>query len=209
MSGGRDCFVTALAGRPLRHARRQQAIVALGFLADAESGTKAEYDEFQKYMLDLLLENNGRHDVALRAAGLVTHDTTRTERLAMIQAIYGNLRARKMLDEKRADLTEQKDAVLARLINVAVYGDDENAVRATAIAAKIGGWFAADKVDVVVAGGVTIQALLSDRPKIEAFLERTSHEPGAAIAAYSEVQDDVPAALTSTIENATFKDVDS
>lgn len=132
---------------------------------------------------------------ALRTLGMDVQAMSVAELQAAALRTFQRERVKELLLEGFDDVEQQKPKLLARMVDIALHGSDEAAVRAFISLSKVAGWVAATKHEIS-AKSINIHTLLSDPRGVQAALEQFGHEPGEALA----IEDEVAKLGTSIIE---------
>lgn len=134
-----------------------------------------------------LVRSNGHIRSALAWLGCdMTHMTPERCR-EYAQTVFGTESVQKILNAKLGPLSDAKDAIMKRQMDLALFGDPEQATRAAQFLAGIYGWNAPKKLDIKQTG-LTFHQIMQDPNMVTDYLSGM-REPGAPVAVTSEAND--------------------
>ena len=136
-----------------------------------------------------LIQAQGNPLAALRSMGIDTEfdpETKRTSQGLSIQKLqvigkklFERDTVRAFIASHSGKAEAKKDAIVSRLVEIAMHGEPADAIRATTVIAKLFGWMAPTKMQVQ-SQSASVSAIISDPAKMAELLSMFNHEPGAA-----------------------------
>lgn len=134
-----------------------------------------------------LVRSNGHVRTALAWLGCEMEHMTPNRCREYAETLFGNERVQKILNAKLGPLSEAKDAIMRRQMDLALFGEPDQATRAAQFLAGIYGWNAPKKLDIKQTG-LTFHQIMSNPNVVTDYLSGM-REPGAPIAVTSEAMD--------------------